>query len=323
MAFKFKRKESTTKALRRLFTNRVDAALGHIHECETLDAVHAVRKEIKKLRALMRLMRAGLRKGDFRAAMCHLKEAARQFGPARDAHVTFQALGLVLGHFKGRLGPRTFADFRPPLRRACQEEEKRLRRKHLAAHVSRLLRRAQKRIEALSLRDEGWPVLGSGVKSSYRSGRKAWQQALAERIPENLHEWRKLVKELGYQLRLFCPIWPEQLDAALRELEMLGEALGEDHDLYMLTEAVKNNCTAGAPANELEALCGLITQRQDKLRRQALALGARFYAEKPSLFCRRLSDYWHLWRRRTARAHGKKRKLPELKAVVCEQKEGL
>lgn len=316
MAFKFKRKESTTKALRRLFTNRVDAAVAHIHECDTLDAVHAVRKEIKKLRALLRLMRLGMRRGDFRAAMCDLKEAAWQFGPARDAHVTFQALGLVLEHFKGQLGPRPFVDFRPALRRVCQEEEKRLRRKRLAARVGRLLRRARKRIEAVSLREEGWPVLGSGVKRSYRNGRKAWQQALAEPTPENLHEWRKQAKELAYQLRLFCPIWPEQLDAVQRELKMLGESLGDDHDLLMLVEAVKNNCTADVPANELEALCALIAQRQDELRCQAFALGARFYSEKPSTFCQRLGDYWHFWCRRTAKARGKKRKVGKLKVQV-------
>jgi hypothetical protein len=47
----------------------------------------------------------------------------------------------------------------------------------------------------------------------------------------------------------------------------------------------------------LEILNGLIEQRQRELRAAALALGARFYAEKPSTFCDRLGGYWQTWRR--------------------------
>lgn len=316
MAFKFKRKESTARALRRLCADRVEAALGHIDECEALDAVHDVRKEIKKLRALLRLMRPGLRRRDFSATVCDLKEAARQFGPARDAHVTLQALDLVLNHFKGQLVPRPFADFRPALRQVCQDEEKRLRQERRPRRVSRILRQVQKRFEGTSLRQEGWPVLGTGLKCSYGNGRKAWKLALAAPTPENLHDWRKRVKELGYQLGLFCPMWPEQLEAAQRELKALGQYLGDDHDLFMLTQAVQDRCPAKESRGELELLCGLIAQRQDELRRQALALGARFYAEKPSIFSLRLSNYWHIWYRHTAKARGKKRRVGKLKVEV-------
>jgi len=316
MAFEFKRKEATTKALRRLCADRVEAALGKIHNCETLDAVHAVRKEIKKLRALLRLMRLGLRRRDFRTAMCGLKKAAQQFGPARDAHVTFQSLDLVLDHFKDQLGPRPFADFRPALHQVCQDEEKRLRRERLPGRVYLILRQVQKRIEGASLSQEGWPVLGTGLKRSYGNGRKALKLALAEPSPENLHDWRKHVKELGYQLGLFCPIWPEQLEAVQRELKALGQYLGDDHDLFMLRTAMLDRYSANASSGELEMLYGLITQRQDELRRQALALGARFYAEKPSRFCQRLGDYWHVWYRRTAKARGKEWKVGKLKVEV-------
>jgi hypothetical protein len=40
----------------------------------------------------------------------------------------------------------------------------------------------------------------------------------------------------------------------------------------------------------------LVELRQKELRAAALALGARFYAEKPSRFCGRLENYWRVWR---------------------------
>lgn len=309
MAFELKRKESTTKAFRRLCAGRVEAALEYIKECDTLDAVHNVRKEIKKLRALLRLARAGMRRRDCEAAMRDLKKAAQHFGPARDAHVTYQALGLLSEHFKGQLDPRQFADFKPILRRPCVEEEKRLRQKRLPERVARMLRDFQKGVEEISLRKEGWTVLGAGLQESYAGGRKAWKLALAEPTPENLHKWRKSVKALGYQLGLFCPLWPEQLEAAERELKALGQQLGDDHDLFMLEQAVLDKCAPEVRPGELEVACALINKRQEELRREAFALGARFYAEKPAVFCRRVGEYWKLWRRRRARAFGKTRKI--------------
>lgn len=46
-----------------------------------------------------------------------------------------------------------------------------------------------------------------------------------------------------------------------------------------------------------DVLKALADQRHDYLRAQALALGARFYEEKPSVFCKRLRQYWKRWRR--------------------------
>jgi hypothetical protein len=40
----------------------------------------------------------------------------------------------------------------------------------------------------------------------------------------------------------------------------------------------------------------LIDERQRELRAAALELGARFFAEKSSAFCRRIGRYWKKWR---------------------------
>lgn len=312
MAYKFKRKESTTKALQRLCAERIGEALGQIKECHALDAVHGVRKEIKKLRALLRLVESGMRPADFRGVIRDLKQAARHFGPARDAHVTSQALGLVLEHYHQQMGPRQFADVRPVLREACREQEKCLHEQRLPRRVVRIFGAVQKEVNSVKLRREGWAVVGTGIKRSYAAGRRAWKLALAKPRPENLHEWRKQVKQLGYQLGLLSPIWPEQLQAAENELKKLGQYLGDDHDLFMLKQAIQKRCASNARPGELELLSGLIAHRQNELRTAAMALGARFYSEKPSAFCQRLGGYWKIWCRRSARVAGKKCKVGKL-----------
>ena len=174
MAYKFKRKESTTKALRRLCATRIEDALSQIKECHTLDAVHGVRKEIKKLRALLRLVEPGMRRADFRCLTRDLKKAARYFGPARDAHVTSQALGLVLEHYREQLGSRQFTNIRPVLREACEQEEKNLREQRLPQRVARIFGAVQKHVKSVTLCKEGWPIIGAGIQTSYAAGRRAW-----------------------------------------------------------------------------------------------------------------------------------------------------
>jgi len=72
-----------------------------------------------------------------------------------------------------------------------------------------------------------------------------------------------------------------------------------DHDLVILQQAVDQHSLNESHTCELEALNGLIDERQRELEIAALALGKRFYAESPSAFCNRLAGYWQIWRGET------------------------
>lgn len=143
----------------------------------------------------------------------------------------------------------------------------------------------------------GWKALGRGVKTAYRQGRRAYQTVLEDPSPENFHEWRKRAKDLWYHVRLLQPVWPEQMDAMAGELDTLGECLGDDHDLAVLRQDLQVRSIGDGYAREMETLNALIEERQRELRTAALTMGARFYAEKPSIFCNRLAGYWKIWRR--------------------------
>jgi CHAD domain-containing protein len=298
MAFRIKRKEATTEALRRVARECVAKALGDLRDSESLEAVHSVRKEIKKLRALLRLVRASVDRGFYRKGAGDLREAARHLSQARDAQAALQTIRDLIDLYRGELAARAFEDIMRALRRRCLEEAKRFRQQSSASHASRSLRNAGRRFEKIAPRRKGWPALGAGLRNTYSSSRKAYQQALAEPTPENLHAWRKRVKDLWYQLRLLCRVWPEELEARAKELKALSDYLGGDHDLVMMKGMVQDLVLEDGQAKEMEALCGLVKRRQDKLRRKATKLGARFFLEKDSRFCQRIEGYWDIWRKR-------------------------
>jgi hypothetical protein len=92
------------------------------------------------------------------------------------------------------------------------------------------------------------------------------------------------------------------------KLEILGAYLGDDHDLALLKQFAAAS-THGEHTGELKTLNGWIDLRESELRSAALKIGARFYAEKPALFCGRLRKHWQIW-------HGKRRVQKEKSFAV-------
>jgi CHAD domain-containing protein len=296
MAFCFKKKESISKAIRRLSRERLEHALECLKDCEHAKAIHCARKDIKKVRAVLRLVRTGIAKKKFYRLTKLLREAATRLAAPRDAYIKAKTLRDLARHFKGQLTPGAVRHVRAELRTHLDEEMKRFGKEKTSRAVERILLRVAKELERLDASGKGWKALSPGVKRTYTQGQRAYQTVLKDSSPENFHEWRKRAKDLWYQVTLLHPVWPEQMDATASELETLGEYLGDDHDLVVLQQAVEEHC-ADSNARELEILNGMIEQRHREFCTAALALGARFYAEKSSMFCKRMAVYWRTWRR--------------------------
>lgn len=64
----------------------------------------------------------------------------------------------------------------------------------------------------------------------------------------------------------------------------------------MLTEPGLFKRLRHAAEEEAHVSKAVAKRRQTELRFRSLALGPRFYEEKPSIFCKRLARYWKKWR---------------------------
>jgi hypothetical protein len=105
-----------------------------------------------------------------------------------------------------------------------------------------------------------------------------------------LHRWRRRVKTLWYNLRLFEARMP-MVTRLTEDLEHLETWLGEDHNLVLLREQIHR--VPDEPPSDLAHLTALAERRQKELRRAALSLGARVFAARPKEFL----DDLHLWHR--------------------------
>jgi CHAD domain-containing protein len=296
MAGQFKRKESVSKAVRRVGCKRIKVALKALEHCEQAEAIHAVRKQIKQLRSLLKLVRPCVKNKVRRRLAKRLRKAAHHLAPLRDAQVDVSALKNLTNHCKRDAAPGTLRNLKVLFHTRLEVEAKHFNKSKKPHRVKNLFGNLHKETAGLKVRGRSWKAIGPGLRESYAKGLAAFQTARRHSTPENLHEWRKRAKDLWYQVRFLRGIWPEQMDAAAHELEELTETLGDDHDLEMLKHSVCEHDSLGASAKAVERLGKLITQRQSKLRCAALGMGNRFYSEKPETFCQRLQTYWQTWR---------------------------
>ena len=155
----------------------------------------------------------------------------------------------------------------------------------------RLLRKTGRIAATSKIKADGWMAIEPGLKASYRRGQAARDLAGRKPLPENFHDWRKQVKDLGYYFQLLSPAWPPEVRGLTRKLKLLGARLGDDHDLAVLQEFVAGQ------GGEARSLNRLIVGRQKRLRAAALKLGAEIYAEPPATICRRLERHWNGWRK--------------------------
>jgi CHAD domain-containing protein len=131
------------------------------------------------------------------------------------------------------------------------------------------------------------------VRRLYRRGRKRMRGAMRTGTATDYHAWRRDAKDLGYVVRLLGAAWEGPLEALADELQQLGKALGDEHDLTVLHEALL--AAGGDPPVLTPRLARAIQRRQQSLRARARAVGGRLWVEKPGPFASRLVGYWQVW----------------------------
>jgi CHAD domain-containing protein len=296
MGYRLKDTEPVPEGIKRISLEQIDRALDRLSvKTRNRDrAVHEARVCFKKIRALLRLVYGEFGRDTFRLQNSEYRDLGRKLAKTRDTVVVAGTLEELVHDFNKELAHSDIKTLRKRLRRSKADQHS--HRKQTLSEVAEELSSARQRVETWPIKSDGFSALHAGLKRVYKRGRGGFELARVERTTENLHEWRKQVKYLWYQVCVLNPMWPKPLDILADELSKLADFLSEDHDLAMLSRAaIEQAQTLGDPA-EVENLILLIDQRRIFLQTKAVALGARVYAEKPKAFVNRMQGYWEAWR---------------------------
>ena len=250
-----------------------------VHElAERKPNIHGARKQLKRARATLRLLRASIGDEAYRRENIAARDAARPLSKARDEEVLSQAHeGLV-----ERFGAAASGVY---LRQSAHELPT-LQLDRIKAALERSMTHARE----WQLDDADWDCIEQGLRSTYRRGRHALRRSRKGRATEDLHEWRKQTKYLWHQLQVVTPLAHGPIGELADEFHQLADYLGDEHDLAVLRERAAGKLTE------------LIDRRREELQDKAFALGERLYADKSKTFIHGLQKQWSDWQRRESRA---------------------
>jgi CHAD domain-containing protein len=288
MAYRFKKNESLSHGIRRVFTEEIDWAVGQLAESKKRDeAVHEARKSLKKIRGLLGLAAQAL--GPlYKCEDRYFRHAGQRLSHLRDSAVmleTFEALATK----HPELDAATLADVRRNLVRGQREAPA---EKRISAEVAQALAAARAKSAAWPLENLEFPALLSDLTATYRAGRRAYRKALKAQTPETFHDFRKQVKKHWYHLRLFEGNLNSEMKKRSKELRALETVLGDEHNLAVLSERIAADAETYRDRQQIRGVLALLENEGRHLRERARQAAEPLYSAKPRAFAEKLPALW-------------------------------
>ena len=256
-------------------------------ELSEAEAVHEVRKALKRWRALLRLLAHPL--GEQADQMRgEARELMRALASARDAQSALDALH-DLHKTDVPLSPTSMETMRARLTEMRDAAEQTGFTKTMRERLSRYLDYATLSLERWPLKAIDFDAVADGLTSTYRRARQLLPDNWTGSEAEHLHDLRRRVVEHRHQMDLIEPLWPRLGQVWAEEAQRLRNRLGACQDLAVLTSLT-------APHQPLapwrSRLAPVIEARRAVHLKTAARLAGRLFAEKPKAFRRRVAALW-------------------------------
>ena len=294
MSFEIKphcRVGSELQELARTEITQIIGAFRALHS-DTLDGLtHEIRQRLKRLRAVIRLLREPLGKRRYRMEDSVIRAAGRALGPLREGQAALTTLdGLQRRFFPGKPSAALLTAREKLATQAQQCASALVGSAVLATQISAL--------EGLSARLAEWPVEGFGwkemrraIECSYRCAKEHWERAHDASDADCLHCWRKRANDLWQYLRMLRRICPDLAGELAREYEVLGAFLGDYHDVVVLRAALEKQGDALLELQARVTFVKLLDLRMGELFDAAFALGERLHVHSPTAFAHELGEH--------------------------------
>ncbi len=294
MAYRLKFREDLDVGLHRILIEQCERAESQLAAgSDPRTAVHEARKGLKRMRALLRLVRDGIGDERWQAANGTLRDIARGLSPLRDRDVarqTLQQLAVAaprpLAKALATLATRIEADTGDG--RASEATQPALT---AAAHNLAAFRAG---CVELRVDDRASEAIRQGLRRSQARGRA--MVAACGDVPGNeaLHDLRKAVQVHWRQMTLLSNAWPALMKARAAEARTISMLLGEDQDLAMIERQLADAPHHGLTRTATDHIARACRSRRRAIQSEAMVRANRLFLEKPARFAAQISAAWVL-----------------------------
>ena len=256
-------------------------------ELSDAEAVHEVRKALKRWRALLRLLASTL--GEHADQMrAEARELMRTLSGARDAQSSLDALD-DLRKADVPFSPASMDTIHQRLTDIKRAAEQTSFTKDIRGRLSRYLDYATLSLERWPIKTIDFDKVADGLISTYRRARQLVPDNWLEADAEHLHDLRRRVVEHRHQMDLMEPLWPRLGQVWAEEAQRLRNRLGACQDLAVFAGLTAPHQSL---AHWRSRLTPAIEARRSAHLKTASRLAGRLFAEKPKAFRRRIAALW-------------------------------
>jgi CHAD domain-containing protein len=277
------------EALRAVARDILAAARATIEDPARSDAeaVHDFRREMKRWRALLRLLEPFLG-DDGQRLRTEARDLARALGGARDAQSALDALADVADHGL-ELSQRSLATVRGRIEELKQAAETTTLTADMRLRITSALDQALASVEVWPLHPLTFTDVAKCLTRGYRSARDTLPESWPDADGEELHELRKRIVTHRYQMETVVPLWARFGKMWVGEAQRLRDRLGKHQDLRLLTRMTEPHQPLAPWRSRLRPA---VDGRGADHVRAARRIAQRLFVEKPKAFRRRLEVMW-------------------------------
>jgi hypothetical protein len=290
MPYRFTHGETFQDALIRIGIEQFDRARTTLKHDAADKAIHETRKCIKRLRALLRLVRSGIDDAAFEKENRRLRDISRSLSGARDRTVLLATITrLAAGHPEVR---QLQAALQAGVLAPSPEASPSTPHTSLDETIDEL-GEARLAWKTLTLEHDAYAPIGEGLAKGLRDLQEASAAAGDGNDDDAAHDWRKATQRHWRHMRLLEAGWPAYFQVRALEAKAVSDLLGNAQDLALLVRWIDKLPASHLSKAKAHAVIKLAREEQASLRAEALLRTQRLAAERPQAHARKAEQFWN------------------------------
>jgi CHAD domain-containing protein len=251
----------------------------------TIESVHMVRKRLKLYRAFLKLFRNCGNPEKLDRANLFLRDHGRMFSALRDAHVRIWSFENIFTDQSFDAYPdsvKTIAGYNHS--ETDKLEATLLVDEHIFGCLKNDLLSDSSIEDYLESADLSFECIAGGLADTFELCCNAWYSVSLNPTAEQMHEWRKRVKDLQYQYELTENLRPADIVPIYDDILALTELLGLDQDLNNLMTWILQLPQGILNTKTRNVFIRLLQGRRSRLKAGINHLGKTLFTIDPALF---------------------------------------
>ncbi|MBK3517844.1 CHAD domain-containing protein [Carboxylicivirga marina] len=255
-------------------------------------SVHEIRKAIKRIRAILRLVRWDIGEEIYQSENMRFRDLARQLSQIRDYHVIITYLAENFEAEELHIPEANFISLINHLNSKKELELKRLIDNQTLDTIKEQMEISSKELKEFPFDFLGPHTIRQGTSNSYSQCLNKISETQLKLDDHPLHELRKRVKYLLNQMILIQEVWPDFFKTYSTSLKQASDLLGDDHNIAESILLINNLPAKVISDEDKNSLTDSFRKEREHIHRDLWPLLGKLFTEDAKSFVKRITSYW-------------------------------